>query len=118
MTRTIVGLILWHIRGLKYHWDIFTSSIRKLSLLHYPSHLTKKMTDSQQTVYTKMMIEGISKLFKQPPYWICDDTRCFTKNLNRANFIHKTKKKLWSSSGKHLHMNKTYTANSSALKEL
>lgn len=92
MIRTIVWLILWHIRGLKYHQDIF--NIRKQSLLHYPSHPAKKMTDSQQTVYTKMMIEGLSKLFKQPPYRICDDTRCFTKNLNHSNSIHRKKKKL------------------------
>lgn len=62
-----------------------TTVLIKQSLLHYPS---------QQPVYTKMMIEGISKLFKQPPYRICDDRHCFTKNLNLAKSIQKTKEKL------------------------
>lgn len=51
--RTIIWLILWHIRGLKYHQDIFISNVRKQSLLHY---------SSQQTVYTKRMIEYQSYL--------------------------------------------------------
>jgi len=105
MIRIIVWLILWYVRSLKCNQNIFTFNITKQSLSRYPFHATK--TGSQQTVYRKMTIEGISKLCIQSLYCIYDDLRCFTNSLNLAKSIHRTKNKLERSSVICLYGNKT-----------